>query len=139
MFNLFKTKTQETPIQETNIQLSFKDIRQNWKQLAKDKKITKEDVAALCLYRALLKTSTPDDTARAIIIGNGKEAALSRLKKSFKEVTNTIKLANGAAPYGAAESALRMVKYSTVLTWLGENEQKIMIELGRALANEGIK
>jgi hypothetical protein len=68
------------------------NIRAFWKQLADKKEITRNDIAALCLLKALRK----DDPSLAV----------NYLKESFKPVTNTIKLANGAYPYYALWDAL---------------------------------
>jgi len=102
----------------------MKDIRQNWKALAAERKITSQDIAALCIYRALHKEQ-------------GKEGSIERLRKSFKPITNTIKLDNGAYPYGALSSALWMVKHSTLITWLDEADQKAMLDLAREIKPQG--
>jgi hypothetical protein len=98
----------------------MKDIRQNWKALAAEHKVTREDIAALCIYRALVKNQ-------------GKEGAISRLRKSFIPVTNPIKLQNGAAPYHALSVALWCVKYSAVYAWLDETEKQVLFELAKEI------
>lgn len=102
----------------------MKDIRQNWKALAADRKITREDIAALCLYRALVK-------------GQGKEGAISRLQKAFKAITNPIKLENGAYPYGALESSLWAIKHSTLVAWLDEDEKTSLLALAKEIKVKG--
>lgn len=98
----------------------MKDIRQNWKVLAATQTIKSEDIAALCIYRALVKEQ-------------GKEGALSRLHKSFKPITNPIKLANGADPYFSLKTSLWQVRYSSLHNWLEPEEQKALVDLSREL------
>jgi len=104
----------------------MKDIRQQWKALAADRKVTREDIAALCLYRALVKEQ-------------GKEGAISRLHKSFIPITNPIKIENGAHPYGALASALWMVKHSTFVTWLDEEPKQALLTLAKEIKVVGGK
>ena len=103
----------------------MKDIRQNWKALAADRKITSEDIAALCIYRALVKEQ-------------GIEGALSRLRKSFKPITNPVKLENGADPNLALKNSLWSVKYSAIKGWLTEEEFKPILEMAAEI-RKGIK
>lgn len=98
----------------------MKDIRQQWKAHAASKKITAQDIAALCIYRALAKEQ-------------GQEGALSRLQKSFTPVTNPVKLANGQAPSAALKSALWAVGRSVMVEWLTEEEYKPVGEMALAL------
>lgn len=98
----------------------MKDIRQNWKALAAEQKVTREDIAALCIYRALVKNQ-------------GKEGAISRLRKSFIPVTNPIKLQNGAAPYHALSVALWCVKYSAIHNWLDESERQSLVTMAKEI------
>jgi hypothetical protein len=100
------------------------DIRQQWKALAAERKITREDIAALALYKSIIK-------------GQGKEDAIARLRKSFIPITNPIKLENGAYPYGALESALWSVKYSTVYSWLQEDEKEKLVALAKEIKIKG--
>lgn len=100
------------------------DIRQQWKALAAERKITREDIAALALYKTLFK-------------GQGKEDAIARLRKSFISITNLIKLQNGAYPYGALESALWSVKYSAVYSWLQEDEKEKLVALAKEIKIRG--
>jgi hypothetical protein len=129
MFNLFKgqsAKTEiatETPIAEPK---KFKDIRAQWKALAADRKITKEDIAALCIYRAMVKEQVP-------------EGAVSRLHRSFKPITNKVKLDNGAAPYAALESAVNSIKYSKFAEWLNKDELNALLEAAKATKAAGLK
>jgi len=104
----------------------IKDIRPQWKALAADRKITREDIAALCIYRALRKEQVP-------------EGAKSRLHKSFKPITNKVKLENGAYPYGSLETALNSIKYSNFAKWLNEDELKLMLDAVKTTKNAGIK
>ncbi len=115
------TATIETIVSET--QIAFTDIRPKWKALAQERKITKEDISALCLYRALTQL-------------DGREEALARLFKAFKPITNNVKLTNGAARYGALKEALRMFQYSAVATWLTPDESKKLQALGQELLKE---
>jgi len=98
----------------------MKDIRQNWKALAADRNIKSEDIAALCIYRALVKEQ-------------GIEGALSRLRKSFKPITNPVKLANGADPDLALKNALWLTRYSALSKWLTEEEFKPIWEMGHTI------
>lgn len=98
----------------------MKDVRQEWKAHAASKKITSQDIAALCIYRTLVKEQN-------------EEAALSRLKKSFTPVTNPIKLANGANPTASLKNALWMVKNSVFVEWLTAEEYKPLGEMALAL------
>lgn len=98
----------------------MKDIRQNWKALAADRNTKCEDIAALCLYRALAKEQ-------------GKEGAIYRLRKSFNPITNSVKLENGAEPYFALSTALRLLKYSTVFSWFPESEKQAILDLAREI------
>lgn len=98
----------------------MKDIRQEWKAHAASKKITSQDIAALCIYRSLVKEQ-------------GEEGALSRLKKSFTPVTNPVKLANGANPTHSLRNALWMVKNSVFAEWLTDEEYKPIATMAHAL------
>jgi hypothetical protein len=98
----------------------MKDIRQQWKALAEKREIKSEDIAALCIYRALVKNE-------------GKEGAIARLRKSFNPVTNPVKIENGAAPYFALSTALWSVKYSTLLTWLDEEGKTAVVALSKEI------
>lgn len=96
----------------------MKDIRQQWKALAAERKIKSEDIAALCIYRALVKNE-------------GKEGAIARLRKSFNPVTNTIKIQNGAAPYYALSVSLWRVKHSSLFSWLSDEEKETLVAISR--------
>lgn len=125
MFNFMKkadTAIQEAPASTT--QLTFKDIRPQWKALAQERKITREDIAALCLYRALVKEQ-------------GKEGSIGRLQRAFKPITNKVKIDNGAYPYGALDSALWMVKNSTLITWLDEEPKQALLALAKEIKVKG--
>jgi cellulase/cellobiase CelA1 len=117
MFNLFKGQSAntETVIAEPK---RYKDIRAQWKALAADRKITKEDIAALCIYRAMVKDQVP-------------ELAISKLQKSFKPITNQTKLINGAAPFAAREYAMNAIKYSKFSEWLDADEMKALLEAAK--------
>jgi hypothetical protein len=104
----------------------MKDIRTQWKALAAARKITREDIAALCIYRAMLKEQVP-------------EGAKSKLHKSFKPITNAAKLANGAYPYAALESAVNSIKYSAFANWLDEAEMKQLVEAAKTTRMAGLK
>lgn len=123
-------KTEEVKTEATNTTSesvkTIKDIRPQWKALAAAREITREDIAALCVYRALRKEQVP-------------EGAKSRLHKSFKPITNKVKLENGAYPYGALESALNSIKYSNFAKWLDKEELEQMLDAVKATKNAGIK
>jgi hypothetical protein len=104
----------------------MKDIRTQWKALAAAKEITREDIAALCLYRTLFKEQQSAE-------------AKTRLHKSFAPIKNEIKLANGAQPYEALVAALRTIKYSHVAQWLDEEDRVKMLELAKETLLAGIK
>ena len=104
----------------------MKDIRQQWKALAADRKITREDIAALCIYRAMVKEQVP-------------EGAVSRLHRSFKPITNKVKLDNGAAPCAALESAIWSIEYSKFAEWLDKDEMAALLEAVKATKVAGIK
>lgn len=108
----------------------MKNIRQQWKAFATARKITSRDIAALCIYRSLLKRD------EAIPQGYGKEGAIKRLRKSFKPITNTVKLENGCTPFCTMVESLRLIKYSEVFKWLDEADQKEMQALATELAKE---
>lgn len=74
---------------------------QHWKQLAKDKAITKEDVVALCLHKSIQY----NDIWQADVL----------LKKSFTPITNAVKLTNGSHPNESLYLALRWVQNSSYL------------------------
>lgn len=119
-----KSPTQEA--QASTVQQTFKDIRPLWKALAKERKITKEDIAALCIYRAMIKEEVP-------------EGAKTRLHKAFKPITNTVKLENGAAPYGALQSAVNLIKYSKFTEWLDKDEFAALLEAAKKTKDAGLK
>lgn len=117
MMNFENTEAQASPA------VTFTDIRPQWRKLAAERKITKEDIAALCLYRSMLR-------------GGEKEDTLARLRKSFKPVTNIVKLDNGAYPYGSLQESLRMLKYSTVITWMTSEEAALLLSLAKSIEKE---
>ncbi len=104
----------------------MKDIRTQWKALAAAKSITREDIAALCLYRTLVREAE-------------EPTAAQRLRKSFSPITNKNKLANGSRPFESLEYALRTIKYSSFAKWLDEEDLNKMTELAKKTATEGIK
>lgn len=126
MFNFIK-KAVEATTEATNATseaVQPKDIRPLWKALAAERKITREDIVALCIYRSLRK-------------GEGKEGAISRLQKSFKPITNLVKLENGAYPYGSLESALWRLKNCTFMSWLSESEKQEILSLAKEIKIKG--
>ena len=110
----------------TEIEKKIKDIRPKWKALAAARELTKEDIAALCIYRAVYKGQIPD-------------GAKSRLLKSFKPITNPVKLNNGANPNGALISALHSIKYSHFADWLDKEELQQLIDAAKETLKAGIK
>lgn len=104
----------------------MKDIRVQWKVLAASRKIASEDIAALCIYRALIKEQVP-------------EGAKSKLHKSFSPITNIIKLNNGAYPYSALETAVNSIKYSTFASWLDEEDLNKLLEAAKMTKTGGLK
>jgi hypothetical protein len=104
----------------------MKDIRAQWKAHAALRKITKEDIAALCIYRAMVKEEIPD-------------GAKSRLHKSFQPITNQVKLDNGADPWYSMKLAVNSVKYSVFKEWLDEDELKSLVEAAKSTRTAIIK
>jgi len=104
----------------------MKDIRTQWKAHAAERKITREDIAALCIYRALVKEQVPT-------------GAKSRLHKSFKPITNTVKLENGADPYGSLKSAVNSVRYSIFAQWLDKEELEMLVEAAKSTRMAGLQ
>jgi len=111
---------------ETEIQKKIQDIRPQWKALAAKREITKEDIAALCIYRAVFKGQIP-------------EGGKTRLLKSFKPITNPVKLNNGADPNGALISALHSIKYSHFAEWLDKEELQQLVDAAKETLKAGIK
>lgn len=125
MFNFLKSKKDETQTEVTTSSAqSYTDIRAKWKALSAAREITKEDIAALCIYRSMFK-------------GEGKEGAISRLRKSFIPISNLVKLENGAYPFGALDSALWLAKNSTLVSWLTEDEKKELLALAKEIKIKG--
>jgi hypothetical protein len=103
---------------------SFTDIRAKWKSLADAREIAKEDIAALCIYKAM-------------IAGEGKDGAIARIRKSFVPITNPVKLENGAYPYGSLDTALWLIKHSTFQSWLTEEEKTNLLNLSKEIKVTG--
>ena len=121
MLNLFNN-TEATSEQTRNL----KDIRPLWKARAAAREITRADIAALCVYRALIKGEVPD-------------GAKSRLHKSFSPITNQVKLANGAKPYGSMEYALYAIKYSCFADWLDPDQLKQLMNAAKTTKEAGLE
>lgn len=123
MFNLFKG--QSAKIEEVVAapviaeKKAYTDIRPQWRALAADRKITREDIAALCLYKAMLKDQVP-------------ALAVTKLQKAFKAVSNPVKIENGAAPFAARDAAMNAVKYSTLTGWLTAEEQTKLMDAAKS-------
>jgi hypothetical protein len=95
------------------------NIREFWKQLANKKEITRADIAALCLLKALRQ----EDPALAKIY----------LNQSFKPITNTVKIANGAYPRYALWSALGSADSCQTSKQLTDEEKKALKVLASSL------
>jgi hypothetical protein len=119
------TKTEETT-QTSEAAKPLKDIRPQWKALAAARQITKEDIAAYCIYRAVYKGQIP-------------EGAKTRLHKSFSPITNPVKLLNGAQPYAALETAIHSIKYSHFAEWLDKDEMQQLLDAAKETLKAGIK
>ncbi len=104
----------------------MKDIRTQWKALAAAKEITREDIAALCLYRTLF-------------VEKDAEEAKSRLFTAFAPITNQIKLDNGALPRESLRYALNSIKYSKIAKWLDPEDLAKMLELAKSTLSLGMK
>ena len=102
----------------------MKDIRQNWKDLAKTKAITKQDIAALCIYRTLRKEES-------------KEQAIERIRKSFIPITNSTKIANGAHPYWALQESMYSLKSSKIYSWLDDEDKEKFLALAKEIKIRG--
>jgi hypothetical protein len=103
---------------------SFTDIRPKWKALAATRKITSADIVALCIYRAIIR-------------GEGKVGAITRLAKSFTPVTNPIKLQNGAHTWHGLASGLLMSRKTPILGWLTEAEGMEILALAKSIDVSG--
>lgn len=137
MFNLFnKSKEQATEVAIPIKNSDSKEIKKNWKNLSKEKRITKQDIATLCLYRSLFIPDTSDKTRELLAYGTDKNGAIQRLKKSFQPITNSVRLNNGEHPYRSLLQALSMVRYSTMFDWLTENEQVKLLALSNLIKGE---
>lgn len=99
-------------------------VKAIWKKLADARTITCQDVAALCLYKSI-KLGLTDDTK-------------ARLHRSFKPITNQIKLQNGCTPFEALEKSLRWLKYSEFAKQLPEETQKQMEALAKETLSKGL-
>lgn len=111
---------------ETEIEKKIKDIRPQWKALAAKREITKEDIAALCVYRAVFKGQIP-------------EGSTARLHKSFRPITNPVKLNNGADPHGAVIYALNAIKYSHFAEWLDKEELQQLVDAAKETLKAGFR
>ena len=151
MFNFLKSnkdevKTEVITVTEATAEetpKAFTDIRPQWKELAGKKELTSSDMAALHIYRAIVK-------------GEGLEGAKSRLKKAFRPITSEKKLINGAQAWGGYQAALHGISYlswrynaetrkganvkvyTTAATWLNESELKTLLEIAEQLKKEGL-
>ena len=147
MFSFFKSKkdNQEvsniTAVEPTpEMPLAFREeIREKWKDLAHKKELTSSDMAALHIYRALMK-------------GEGKEGAIRRLKTAFRPIEKQSKIAGGALPWGALKSALSDIvwlghkwqngsfqevwNYCTFASWMQKHEIDKMLELIKEIQKE---
>jgi hypothetical protein len=136
MFNLFSKSAKDTvktevityPFPKAEEAIAgkpetFQDIRRNWKALAEKKAISSSDMAALCVYRSLVK-------------GQGKEGAIGRLQKAFGPITNPVKLANGMEAHMSVKSSLRGIPYSTFAGWLTKDELKAVTTMAQEIAKE---
>jgi hypothetical protein len=127
MFSFFNKSDKDTATTEAqaSTQVSNTDVREKWKALAAARKITSSDIAALCIYRSVLR-------------GEGAAGAESRLRKSFFPITNQVKLDNGAAPFGSLKNALGLSRYSTFFSWLTPSEQESMQNIAQELYKSGV-
>lgn len=132
MFNFLKSKKDEikteaiihsSAVSVADKPETFQDIRRNWKSLADKKDISSADMAALCVYRSLIK-------------GQGKEGAISRLRKAFRPITNPVRLANGTDAHMSVKSSLRGIPYSTFAGWLTKEELKDVTTMAQEIAKE---
>jgi hypothetical protein len=113
-------------VTEEKSQPVFTDTRAKWKARAALRNITSADIAALCIYRSVMR-------------GEGLEGAESRLRKSFFPITNKVKLDNGAAPFGSLNSALWSVRGSVLYSWLTPSEQDAVWKIAQELRKEAFK
>lgn len=119
MTNLLMSATDENTTAR-----SYTDVRAQWKALAALRNITKEDIVALCIYRSMIH-------------GEGKDGAISRLRKSFQPITNLVKLENGAAPFLQLDLALFLSRRSKFTTWLTEDEKNELIAIAKEIKIRG--
>lgn len=104
----------------------MKDIRENWKTLSAERRIEREDIAAYCIYKTLVK-------------GYDKGHAKAKLLKAFKPISNINKLSNGVRPYNSLEESLRLIKYSAFSKWLEKDEMQILFDMSKDILSEGFK
>jgi hypothetical protein len=134
MFNFLKSNKDEVKTEVTlhttakteesaDTVLPFTDIRPQWKELANKKAVSSSDMAALCIYRSLVK-------------GQGKEGAIGRLQKAFRPITSPIKLKNGVIPHMAVKFSLYSVGRSTVVEWLTKEELSALVTMAQEIAKE---
>jgi hypothetical protein len=122
---------ENTPEANLDAPKSYTDIREKWKAFAATRRISSPDIAALCIYRSIIR-------------GEGKEGAIARLKKSFTPVTNTNKLNNGVMPNNGLFFALVTLKCTfrpkyapNVLQWLTEEERAEISEIAGSISAGG--
>lgn len=92
-----------------------------WKQRAAQKNITRYDMAALALTRAIQKDQP-------------FEKASFYLLKSLRPITNQKKIAHGAHPYASLWDAVRHVMNSPMVKFLSEEDQSKLKVLSANIA-----
>jgi hypothetical protein len=102
---------------------TFTDIRPQWKAKAKARTISKADMITLCAYRAARRQE-------------GSAGAAQRLKKTFAPITNPIKRANGAEPWGALRYMDRMIDQCSLMSWLTPDERTEISAIAKAAIRE---
>ena len=99
-------------------------ITSSWKQFAAAKSIDKADIAALCIYRAILSGEYIVSSDR---IEDTKNEAVRLLKKSFSPVSNQKKLQSGRHRYQGLLEALSQTSSSWIFSALPDDAQNIFM------------
>jgi hypothetical protein len=99
---------------------SFTDIRSKWKARAAIRNTTSADIAALCIYRSMIR-------------GECKQATIARLRRSFTPVSNPIKLQNGHSRWHGLASGLFAVKFSPLLEWMTKEESVELLGIAKSI------
>ncbi len=98
----------------------MKDIRNQWKSHANNGDISSADMAAYIIYKGIVGEQSTDQIS-------------AKLHKAFRPISNPNKLANGFTPNQSYNHALRSVKYSTLISWLGDEDKSLLLTMAKAI------